>query len=135
MIVDGLISVASTDGYAATVARLDGALGARAITPMLRWDHAAAAADVGLALRPLLLIVFGDPRIGTALMQDKPTTGIDLPLKLLIWEADAGQVMVGYNDPAWIRARHALGPVPAASGGMAAMLHALALAVAGWAQP
>lgn len=130
MTVDGLISIASRDSYTSTVDRLDAALADRSIVPMLRWDHSAAAIEVGLKLRPLLLIVFGDPRVGTVLMQEKPTVGIDLPLKLLIWESEADQVWVSFNDPSWIRARHGLGAMPSASAGMAELLRNLALTVA-----
>jgi len=52
------------------------------------------------------LLVFGNPRAGTALLAATPTVGIDLPLKVLIWEAADGSVTVGYNSPAWIGARH-----------------------------
>lgn len=131
MTVDGFISLASVDGYGPTVERLDKALADRNITPMLRWDHAAAAADVGLALRPLLLVLFGNPKLGTALMQEQPTAGIDLPLKLLVWQASSGQVLVGYNDPAWLRDRHGLIAVPAESAAMASTLRELAAAAAG----
>jgi uncharacterized protein (DUF302 family) len=99
--------------------------------PMLRWDHAAAAFEVGLTLRPLLLILFGDPLVGTALMQANPTMGIDLPLKLLIWETEKDGVRVGYNDPDWIRARHGLAPPPRPSAAMAVLLRDLALSAAG----
>lgn len=127
----GLIAIASGGSYAATVERLDAAFAERKITPMLRWDHAAAAAKVGLLLPPSLLVVFGDPRVGTALMQEQPTTAIDLPLKLLVWEGADGTVWVGYNDPAWVRARHGMGSVPDATGGMAGLLRALATTAAG----
>jgi uncharacterized protein (DUF302 family) len=129
--VNGLISLPSVDGYGPTVERLERAFADRKIVPMLRWDHAAAAAGVGLELRPLLLVVFGDPKLGTALMQKAPTAGIDLPLKLLVWKDASEQVLVGYNDPAWLRARHGLMPVPGPSGGMALTLREIAAAAAG----
>lgn len=130
MMVEGLVSIASAGSFAATVERLDDALKKRGITPLLRLDHAAAAAGVGIALRPLLLIIFGDPKVGTPLMQRNPTAGIDLPLKMLVWECVKGDVHVGYNDPAWIRARHGLGEMPAMSGKMITLLHDLALTAA-----
>ena len=64
---------------------------------MLRIDHSAAAAAAGLQLKPLLLLLFGDPKVGTSLMQEKATAGIDLPLKLLVWETEDGAVWTGYN--------------------------------------
>jgi len=101
---------------------------------MLRMDHAAAASAAGLALRPLLLIVFGDPRVGTSLMNEAPTAGIDLPLKLLVWEEADGRVWIGYVDPAWILKRHGVrqaGP----SGGMTALLSDLAIGASGSVRP
>jgi uncharacterized protein (DUF302 family) len=73
-----------------------------------RVDHAAAAHDVGLELRPTVLVLVGHPRGGTALMQDQQTAGIDLPAKALVWEDDEGRVWLGYNDPGWISRRHGL---------------------------
>jgi uncharacterized protein (DUF302 family) len=131
MTAEGMISMGSIDGYAATVDRLDSALEVHGIEPILRWDHAAAAASVDLMLRPLLLILFGDPSVGTALMQESPATGIDLPLKLLIWGTEEGRIGVGYNDPLWIRARHGLGTVPNEPVKMAVLLHDIALRAAG----
>jgi uncharacterized protein (DUF302 family) len=131
----GLIIRESTDCYAATIARLDAALRARGITPALRLDHAAAAAQVGLKLPPLLLMLFGDPSVGTILMQEDPTTGIDLPLKLLVWEGAEGKVCVGYNDPDWIRARHRIEGAQDAAAKMTSILGALASSAAGRPQP
>lgn len=131
MTPDGLVTLPSDAPYSATADRLDAVLHENGIVPMLRWDHARAAADVGLALRPLLLVVFGNPQVGTCLMRASPTVGIDLPLKLLLWEDDAGKAWVGYNAPAWIRARHGLGRNPEESRTMASLLHGIAARVAG----
>ncbi len=88
-----------------------------------RIDHAAGAADVGSALRPTTLLVFGNPAAGTPLMQAAQTAGIDLPLKALVWQDAAGVVHVSYNDPAWIAMRHGLGEEPLkVSAGLAAAL-------------
>jgi uncharacterized protein (DUF302 family) len=73
-----------------------------------RIDFAADAAAAGLSLRPMRLLVFGNPRAGTPLLAASPSAGIDLPLKVLIWEAADGSVTVGYNSPAWIGERHAV---------------------------
>lgn len=67
-----------------------------------RVDHAAGAREVGLDLRPTELLIFGNARGGTPLMQDKQTAGIDLPLKALAWADEDGQTWLSYNDPAWI---------------------------------
>jgi uncharacterized protein (DUF302 family) len=71
-----------------------------------RIDHAAGAKQAGLALRPTELLIFGNAKGGTPLMQLQPTIGIDLPLKVLAWEDGAGKVWLGYNDPGWLAARH-----------------------------
>jgi uncharacterized protein (DUF302 family) len=86
--------------------RLEAAVAARGLTVFARIDFAADAAAVGLTLRPTRLLVFGNPRAGTPLLTVAPTVGIDLPLKVLIWEAADGTATVGYNSPAWIGARH-----------------------------
>ncbi|WP_421846351.1 DUF302 domain-containing protein [Novosphingobium sp.] len=131
MTIEGLVPVASDAGYAETIKRLDKALADRGILPILRLDHAAAAASVGLSLRPLLLLLIGDPRVGTRLMQANPTAGIDLPLRLLVWESEQGETWLGYADPAWIQARHGIGDVPDVVGRMATTLCDLALVAAG----
>jgi uncharacterized protein (DUF302 family) len=87
-------------------ARLEAAVAARGLTVFARIDFAADAAAVGLTLRPTRLLVFGNPRAGTPLLTAAPTVGIELPLKVLIWEAADGTATVGYNTPAWIGARH-----------------------------
>jgi uncharacterized protein (DUF302 family) len=71
-----------------------------------RIDHAAGAAEVGLTLRPTELIIFGNARGGTPLMQSAQTIGIDLPLKALVWEDAAGATWLSYNEPKWIAQRH-----------------------------
>jgi uncharacterized protein (DUF302 family) len=103
----GLITLHSAHDFATTLARLTAALEAKGIAVFARIDHAAGAARAGLSLRPTTLLIFGNPAAGTPLMQDAQTAGIDLPLKILVWEADG--VNLSYNDPAWIAARHGLG--------------------------
>jgi len=86
--------------------RLDAAVAERGLTVFARIDFAADAAAVGMHLRPTRMLVFGNPRAGTPLLAAAPAAGIDLPLKVLIWEDAQGRVTVGYNSPAWIGARH-----------------------------
>jgi uncharacterized protein (DUF302 family) len=86
--------------------RLAAAVTARGMTILARIDHAAAAAEVGLALRPTQVLIFGNPRAGTPLMQAAPTIGIDLPLKALIWQDEAGRTWLSYNEPKWLAHRH-----------------------------
>jgi uncharacterized protein (DUF302 family) len=121
---DGLITLASRYPARDTVERLLGALAKRTLTVFARIDHAAGAASAGLSLRPTEVVIFGNPKGGTALMQDRQSAGIDLPLKALVWEDAGGQVWLGYNDPAWIAQRHGLGA--ASAGAVEAMGKALA---------
>jgi uncharacterized protein (DUF302 family) len=72
-------------------------------------DHAQAAEDAGLGLPATRLLVFGDPEVGTPLMQEEPLIGLDLPAKLLIWDDD-GTTLVGVNDPRFLAQRHGLDP-------------------------
>ncbi len=76
------------------------------MTVFARIDHAAAAKAEGLSLRPTELLIFGNARAGTPLMQAAQTTGIDLPLRALIWLDADGTTWLGYNDPDWFAARH-----------------------------
>ncbi|MEO8351332.1 MAG: DUF302 domain-containing protein [Chthoniobacteraceae bacterium] len=74
-----------------------------------RIDHASGAAAAGLKLAPMELIIFGNSRAGTPLMQIAPTVGIDLPMKALVWQDATGQVWLSYTDPDWIARRHGVG--------------------------
>jgi uncharacterized protein (DUF302 family) len=78
------------------------------MTVFARIDHTAGAAGVGLSLRPTELLIFGNARAGTPLMQSVPTIAIDLPLRAIVWEDPAGQTWLSYNDPAWLATRHGL---------------------------
>ena len=78
------------------------------MTVFARIDHAAGAADVGLPLRPTELIIFGNARGGTPLMQACQTAGIDLPLKVLVWQDATGETWLSCNEPSWIVHRHGL---------------------------
>ncbi len=131
MTADGLVSLRSSSGPKDTMARLDAEVKARGMTVFARIDHAAGAAEVGLSLRPTELLIFGNARGGTPLMQSIPTIGIDLPLKALVWQDETGGTWVSYNDPAWLARRHGLGPEAATvTSAMAAALAAIAKAAA-----
>jgi len=105
---NGLITLASQHAVKATIDRLDTAAKAKGLTIFARVDHAAGATSVGMPLRPTELLIFGNARGGTPLMQLAQTIGIDLPLKALAWEDAAGKTWLSYNDPAWLAARHGL---------------------------
>ena len=106
---DGIVSVRSRFSANETIERLLAAIAEKNLTVFARVDHAAGAASVGLALRTTELVIFGSPKGGTPLMQDRQLAGIDLPLKALIWEDAQGRAWLSYNDPTWIAQRHSLG--------------------------
>ena len=105
---NGLITLASHHAVKATIDRLETAARAKGLTIFARVDHAAGATSVGMPLRPTELLIFGNARGGTPLMQDRQTAGIDLPLKALAWEDADGKVWLTYNDAYWIAERHGL---------------------------
>lgn len=107
---NGLVTIRSGDDFASTLARLKAGLAQKGLTVFAEIDHAAGAVEAGLALRPTTLVIFGNPKGGTPLMQEAQVAGIDLPLKLLVWQDAEGTVRLTYNDPAWIAERHGLGP-------------------------
>lgn len=128
---DGMIRVKSTRDFAQTVRVLDSLLTARGLTVFARVDHAANARRVNLELRPTTLFIFGNPQVGTRLMQCAQTSAIDLPLKALVWEDASRAVWVGYVDPAQYLQRHALQDCRETIDRMTAALSSLAAAAAG----
>jgi len=106
--VSGLVIVQSAYSVDETANRLQGALQAGGLMVVARVDHAANAQRVGKVLRPTQLLIFGNPQAGTELLQAVQTVGIDLPQKLLVWEDEAGQVHVAYNDPGYLAQRHGI---------------------------
>lgn len=111
----GLTTVESHFPVAETIERLADAASGAGLLIFARIDHAQGALDAGMALRPTVLLIFGNPKGGTPLMQDRQTAGIDLPVKALAWEDETGRVWVTYNDAAWIAARHSLSTTSARS--------------------
>ena len=109
MAADGLITIPSSFGPKETMDRLEAEVKAKGLTVFARIDHAAGAAAVGMSLRPTELLIFGNAKGGTPLMQENQEVGIDLPLKALVIADAAGRVRLAYNDPHWIAKRHGLG--------------------------
>jgi uncharacterized protein (DUF302 family) len=89
--------------------RLEAEVKAKGLTIFARVDHAAGAAAAGMPLRPTEVLIFGNARGGTPLMEANQSVGIDLPLKALVYQDAAGEVWLSYNDPSWIAQRHGLG--------------------------
>lgn len=110
MSANGVVTVDSTFTAAETLTRLKSALDAAGMTVFAAFDHAEAASQVGLSLGPTTVVAFGNPAAGTKLMQSNQVAGLDLPLKILVWEDEAKTARLSYNDVAWLAARHELGP-------------------------
>ena len=109
---DGLIAVKSPHSVADTPTKLAAALQERGLKLFARVDHAGGAASINQKLRPTEVLIFGNPQGGTPFMTCQQSVGIDLPLKALVWQDEAGQVWVGYNDPTWIAVRHGASACP-----------------------
>jgi uncharacterized protein (DUF302 family) len=127
----GVITVQSRFGVTETIDRLADIVLRAGLLVFARIDHAAGARDVGTSLRPTELLIFGNPKGGTPLMQDRQISGIDLPVKALAWKDEAGAVWLSYNDAHWIAGRHGLGEasrqaVEAIAAGMAKVIAAAA---------
>lgn len=108
----GVVSLAcpfAVDDAAERVARV---LQQAGMTIFARIDQQAAARAVGLTMRPMVLLLFGNPKGGTPLMQAHPTLAVDLPLKALVWEDAAGRVWVSTNSPEYLQRRHGLAETP-----------------------
>jgi len=124
---EGLITLASRFEPKETMDRLSAAVAARGMAVLARIDHAAAAAAAGLDLRPTEVLIFGNPRAGTPLMQQAQTMGVDLPLRVLVWRDEAGRTWLSTNDPHWLARRH--GATAGMDGVLAAMADGLAVVV------
>ena len=103
---EGLVSLKSAFSVTTTANRLEQKLKAKGMTVFARINHSESASKVGEKLRPTELVIFGNPKVGTPLMQCGQTVAIDLPQKSLIWEDEKGQVWLSYNDPSYIAKRH-----------------------------
>jgi uncharacterized protein (DUF302 family) len=123
---NGLITIPSVHSAKETIDRIESDIKSKGMTIFARIDHAAGAKDAGLTLAPTLLLIFGNAKGGTPLMQDKQQIGIDLPLKALAWEDAAGKSWLSYNDLDWLAKRHGLdGKVDNVVKGLAAALGAI----------
>ena len=131
MTVQGLTTVKSSYAPQETMNRLEAAVKAKGLTVFTRIDHAAGASAAGLSLRPTELLIFGNAKGGTPLMQAVQTIGIDLPLKALVWQDAAGDTWLSWNDPAWLTARHGVNGAEAVATQLAAVLDDIAKAATG----
>jgi len=102
-----MTNIKSTHSVGDTLNKLEEILVAKGMNVFARIDHAAAATKAGMELRPTELIIFGNPEIGTKLMNSSQSIAIDLPLKMLGWQDADGTVWLSYNNPEFLKNRHA----------------------------
>jgi len=105
---NGIIAISSNHSVDQTVEKLKDILQAKKVTLFALVDHSGEAERVGMKMHPTKLLIFGSPKAGTPLMLAAPTSAIDLPLKILIWEDAQGKVWVSYNAPAYLQGRHGI---------------------------
>src|ERR1700721_1439757 len=102
----GIVDVPSNHSVDQTVERIKGILNAKGVTLFALVDHSGEAEKVGMKMPDTKLLIFGSPKAGTPVMLAAPSTAIDLPLKVLVWEDGSGNVFVSYNSPAYLQKRH-----------------------------
>jgi len=105
---NGMIDVKSNHNVKTTADRLVSALKEKGMTVFTRIDHSAGAQGVGKTLRPTEVVIFGNPKVGTPLMNCQQSVAIDLPQKALIWEDDKSQTWLSYNKPEYLASRHTI---------------------------
>lgn len=105
---DGMVTLKSNYSVDKTIDRLENTLTDNGLTIFKKVDHQKGAASVGMELPATTVLIFGNPKLGTPLMQCAPTVAIDLPQKMLIWEDQDGKVNVGYNSPDYLKKRHSI---------------------------
>jgi uncharacterized protein (DUF302 family) len=105
---NGIVSVPSHHSVDQTVEKLKEILQAKGVKLFALVDHSGEAEKIGMQMRPTKLLIFGNPKAGTPLMLASPTIAIDLPLKMLVWENNNGEVWISFNSPAYLQARHHL---------------------------
>tara|TARA_R100001369_G_scaffold954_3_gene3124 strand:+ start:81344 stop:82264 length:921 start_codon:yes stop_codon:yes gene_type:complete len=104
---EGVITVESNQDFESTYNNLQNAIASNQnLTIVAVLDHQENAASVGLELRPTKLIIFGNPELGSPLMQNKQVIGLDLPQKILVWEDESAIVKISYNDPFYLQQRY-----------------------------
>jgi uncharacterized protein (DUF302 family) len=104
----GLVEMTSHHSVDETLKRLQNILQAKNITVFALIDHSGEAAKVGMTMPATKLLIFGNPKAGTPLMLASPTVAIDLPLKILIHEDEAGRVLLSYNSAQYLKDRHGI---------------------------
>jgi uncharacterized protein (DUF302 family) len=108
METNGFKSLESRYSVSETIDRLEDLLRAKEIKIFIRLDQAAEAQAAGITMRPMELLIFGDPKSGSPLMVEYPSLAIDLPLKVLAWESKEEKVFLSFNSTAYLVERHHL---------------------------
>ena len=108
--LEGIQTLISRYSVDETVNRLQTLLKEKGIKLFCLVDHSGEAIAAGLQMRPTKLLIFGNPKGGTPLMLAAPSTALDLPLKILVAEDPAGQILLSWNDPTWLQQRHGFPP-------------------------
>lgn len=103
---DGMTVVPSAHDVATTMDKLEAIVKDKGMTVMARVNHAEGAKKAGMELRPTQLLIFGNPKVGTPLMLCSQSIAIDLPQKMLVWQAEDGKVFLAFNDPEYLKGRH-----------------------------
>jgi uncharacterized protein (DUF302 family) len=103
---NGIVEIPSNHSVDETVEKLKGILRAKSVALFALVDHSGEAAKAGLQMRPTKLLIFGNPKAGTPLMLAAPSSAIDLPLKILVWEDGQGKVWISYNSAEYLQKRH-----------------------------
>jgi len=103
---NGIVDKLSNHSVDETVEKLKGILQSKGVTLFAMIDHSGEAAKVEMKMRPTKLLIFGNPKGGTPLMLAAPSSAIDLPLKILVWEDEQGKAWVSYNSPRYLQKRH-----------------------------
>ncbi len=104
----GVSSIESPFDVSMTIDKLTAALESKGMTVFGRVNHTSNADNVGLSLRPTEVLIFGNPKIGTPLMNCAQSVALDLPQKMLAWQDEAGQTHLGWNDPMYLQKRHGI---------------------------
>jgi uncharacterized protein (DUF302 family) len=108
MSANGIVTIASHHSVDETVEKLKALLAAKSVTLFALIDHSGEAAKAGLSMLPTKLLIFGSPKAGTPVMLAAPSIALDLPLRILVWEDEAGKVWLSYNAPDFLRQRHSV---------------------------
>ncbi|UTW58132.1 DUF302 domain-containing protein [Kordiimonas sp. SCSIO 12603] len=125
------MDIKSSHSFSDTVERLENAITSRDLKVIAKVEHSKGAAATGLELRPTVLVLFGHPKAGTPLMQQDQRVGLDLPLRIVVWENAEGETVLTYREPSFVSDAWELDPTPPQIGGMTKAIEAITAEAAG----